>query len=528
MNKHSFIIIGTIFLAACAPTPSPMGGMHGGHGMQATGGDSLETGAFLPGENIDIASLPAAKPSTPIDVKDGDTVQLDPTLVRTTIKGKEIAMYGYNGQIPGPLLRVPQGATLTVNVHNGIDQTTTVHWHGLRLDSRFDGAAGLTQDEIPVGGSFEYTITVPDEGIYWYHTHVREDLQQPAGLYGNIVVTPKNPTAYAPANREEALAISDVLLEQDGGLAPFGRTKPDKTLMGRFGNVMLVNAKTSYASNVSKGEVVRYFLTNVSSTRTFRIDFGGAAMKMVGGDNGRYEREHTVESVTLSPSERAIVDVFFENAGTYAITHRTPDRSYALGAVTVGPEDASPSYASEFKELRANDDVISDVDRFRESFSKPVDHTLVLDMSMMGGMNHGGMMMGEIPADGIEWEDNGMSAMPMGDMAQWKLMDEETGAVNEKLTYEAKVGDILKIRIVNKKDSMHPMQHPIHFHGQRFLVLSDDDVATDNFVWKDTVLVPAGHTVDILLDVSNPGDWMFHCHIAEHLGSGMMGVLVVE
>jgi len=148
----------------------------------------------------------------------------------------------------------------------------------------------------------------------------------------------------------------------------------------------------------------------------------------------------------------------------------------------------------------------------------------------MGAMNgHGGMMMGEIPADGIEWEDSAgmMNDSMMGNMMKWKLVDQATGASNENLTYIANVGDKLKIRIMNKKDSPHPMQHPIHFHGQRFLVLSDNGVTTSNFVWKDTVLVPAGHTIDILLDVSNPGDWMFHCHIAEHLGSGMMGLLKV-
>jgi FtsP/CotA-like multicopper oxidase with cupredoxin domain len=72
------------------------------------------------------------------------------------------------------------------------------------------------------------------------------------------------------------------------------------------------------------------------------------------------------------------------------------------------------------------------------------------------------------------------------------------------------------------------MQHPIHFHGQRFLVLSDNGIENNDLVWKDTTLVPAGHTVDILLDVTNPGDWMFHCHIAEHLSNGMMGLLKVQ
>ena len=84
------------------------------------------------------------------------------------------------------------------------------------------------------------------------------------------------------------------------------------------------------------------------------------------------------------------------------------------------------------------------------------------------------------------------------------------------------VGDKVKIRIFNDPNSMHAMQHPIHFHGQRFLILSRNGVTNTNLVWKDTVLVPAGQTVDILLDASNPGTWMAHCHIAEHLESGMM------
>ena len=94
--------------------------------------------------------------------------------------------------------------------------------------------------------------------------------------------------------------------------------------------------------------------------------------------------------------------------------------------------------------------------------------------------------------------------------------------------WKFKVGDVVKVRIINEEDSAHPMQHPIHFHGQRFLVLSDNGVPNTNLVWKDTTLVPIGHEVDILFDISNPGEWMFHCHIAEHLSNGMMGMFKVS
>ena len=105
----------------------------------------------------------------------------------------------------------------------------------------------------------------------------------------------------------------------------------------------------------------------------------------------------------------------------------------------------------------------------------------------------------------------------------WQLIDRETGATNGDISWKFTVGDRVKIRLVNEKDSDHPMPHPFHIHGAgRFLVLSKDGVTEPNLAWKDTVLVLAGQTVDILLDVTNPGRWMSHCHIAEHNQSGMM------
>ncbi|HEV2927711.1 MAG TPA: multicopper oxidase domain-containing protein, partial [Propionibacteriaceae bacterium] len=105
----------------------------------------------------------------------------------------------------------------------------------------------------------------------------------------------------------------------------------------------------------------------------------------------------------------------------------------------------------------------------------------------------------------------------------WKLIDRETGAEGHAIAWAFTVGDRVKIRLVNEMDSDHPMHHPFHLHGAgRFLVLARDGVAEPNLVWKDTVLVRTGQTVDILFDITNPGLWMAHCHIAEHMQSGMM------
>ena len=111
----------------------------------------------------------------------------------------------------------------------------------------------------------------------------------------------------------------------------------------------------------------------------------------------------------------------------------------------------------------------------------------------------------------------------------WILKDNATGKqlniTNNIL--EMKLGDIKKIRLYNDPNSAHPMQHPIHIHGLRFLVLDQDGKVNNNMGWKDTVLVPTGSTVDILLVADNPGLWHMHCHIAEHLGAGMETVVKV-
>jgi FtsP/CotA-like multicopper oxidase with cupredoxin domain len=106
---------------------------------------------------------------------------------------------------------------------------------------------------------------------------------------------------------------------------------------------------------------------------------------------------------------------------------------------------------------------------------------------------------------------------------RWKLVDRSTGDENHSIAWRFAVGDRVKIRLVNEMDSDHPMHHPFHIHGAgRFLVLARDGVVEPNLVWKDTVLVRTGETVDIVLDVTNAGRWMAHCHIAEHHESGMM------
>ena len=153
----------------------------------------------------------------------------------------------------------------------------------------------------------------------------------------------------------------------------------------------------------------------------------------------------------------------------------------------------------------------------RRSHSASTDRTRTITVTTTHGARR--------RAGGIEWEDDMVEVNRMTTPAnmRWKLIDRATGAENHAIDWRFRVGDRVKIRLVNEMDSDHPMHHPFHIHGAgRFLVLARDGVAEPNLVWKDTVLVRTGETVDILLEVTNPGVWMAHCHIAEHHESGMM------
>jgi FtsP/CotA-like multicopper oxidase with cupredoxin domain len=110
--------------------------------------------------------LPEAVATHVIDLADGDTVELRIAPVAKRIGDATVRMLAYDGSIPGPTLRVREGSELVVDVANDGDLEATVHWHGLRLDNRYDGTHE-TQAPIPVGGSFSYRIEFPDPGVYW-------------------------------------------------------------------------------------------------------------------------------------------------------------------------------------------------------------------------------------------------------------------------------------------------------------------------------------------------------------------------
>jgi FtsP/CotA-like multicopper oxidase with cupredoxin domain len=529
-----------------------------------------------------------------------------------------------------------------------------VHWHGLRLENKYDGVPHETQAPIPVGGDFTYRIQFPDAGLYWYHPHIREDYTQELGLYGNILVTPSLPDYWPPADRDFILTVDDLLVEE-GRIAPFSPTETSYAAMGRFGNVFLTSGEPDLNLTARVGEVVRLWLTNTANTRVFNLTVPGARLKQVGGDSGRVEREELVEGVVLAPSERAVVDVLVDKPGELHLEHHTPDRTYQLASVTVAGDGRGSVAAGAFEVLRRAPELAAEREQLDAWLAAPPDKVLALvaqmddpaampagagpvtyacpmhpevtsqepgrcpkcgmkllatqapaatayacpmhpevvsdqpghcpkcgmkllataapasyvcpmhpevtsdqpgrcpkcgmkllaaesvpkpeaahdpaTMDAHGGHaadhdHHGeGEGHGHGAAEGIEWEDDMVEVNRLTTTAtmHWRFLDRTSGADSATIDWHFTVGDRVKLRLVNEMDSDHPMHHPFHLHGAgRFLVLSRDGTTEPNLVWKDTVLVRTGQVVDILFDVSNPGLWMAHCHIAEHMQSGMM------
>jgi suppressor of ftsI len=497
------------------------------------------------------AVIPTVVPHRFVELPDGGTLDLFAGLVRKTIKGREITMLAFNGQHPGPLIKVNQGSTIFVNFTNNTPFPSAVHWHGVRLDNRFDGVPGITQDPVAPGETFRYQIYFQDAGIYWYHPHHREDIQQELGLAGNILISPKESAYYNPVDREEIIMVDDFLLSE-GKPVPFGSEAANYALMGRFGNLLLINGEPEYELKVEKNEVVRFYFTNAANTRTFNLSFSRKEVgdtksstlpiKVVASDLSKFMQETMVKNITLAPAERYVVEVLFDEPGEYTlknhvqgINHRMGtfmEERTVLGTVYVSEASVKSIHYLSFRQLKANDDVVKEINKYSHLFDRQPDHQLrlTLQIDSLPPAIEQSMLFDRAYFNPVEWT----GTMPRMNWAtdtkqlEWILQDVDNNSENMEIKWDFKVGEVVKIRIHNDANAFHAMQHPLHIHGQRFLVLEQNGVPNDNLVWKDTVLLPTGSTTDILLELSNPGQWMVHCHIAEHLESGMKFVFNVE
>ncbi|MBC8133772.1 MAG: multicopper oxidase family protein, partial [Deltaproteobacteria bacterium] len=239
-------------------------------------------------------------------------IESRPAQIALRAGGPEITMWTYDGLIPGPLIRAKRGDKLTVRFRNSLPDSSTIHWHGVRVPNPMDGSH-VTQAHVSPGGEFVYAFDLVDAGTFWYHPHHQSNKQVGFGLYGPLVVDARDepPGLGSPA----IIVLSDVTLDASGKLAPYDEGGIEAGKRGREGSIVLVNGRTRPTVTVPINSRQRWLLVNASRNRFFRIALQGHALTRIGGDGGFLEQPLAdLPDLMLGPGERG--DVVFIPTGT--------------------------------------------------------------------------------------------------------------------------------------------------------------------------------------------------------------------
>ncbi len=426
----------------------------------------------------------------------------------TLASGLTVPMWTYNGIVPGPRIEANVGDTVRIRFRNLLPDDTTIHWHGVRVPADMDGVARLS-GPVASGETTTYTFVVPDAGTFWYHPHVRADEQVERGLYGAFIVHGPDE---APAHSSQTLVLDDLLLDQAGELPTFEDVSPIEAMVGRQGDVLLVNGRAHPLLELSAAGRHHLRLINVATSRYFRLSLPGYRVTQIATDGGLLPTPRLVETLMLVPGERA--EVLVESLS--AKPSDTPLRllPYERGHETGGGPEATVMTIRSTAEIVNHLDDMPERLRDIEPLPEPaLRRRLVLGESGGAGPgghgDHGAPSREEAPEEAVEGEPptfsiNGRS-FPVGEPFMSTLETVEEWAV------------------VNDTE----MDHPFHVHGFRFQLV--DATGAPERAYRDTVNVPAKTTVRLRMRLEDhPGRWMFHCHILEHAERGMMGEFEVS
>jgi FtsP/CotA-like multicopper oxidase with cupredoxin domain len=401
------------------------------------------------------------------------------------LPGKRTVAWTYNGALPGPRLEARVGDKVVVNFRNSLPEPTTIHWHGLRIPAEMDGTAAM-QSPIPPGGTFQYVFELRDAGTFWYHPHVRSDSQVEKGLYGAIVVRGDQEPGAAV---EHVLVLDDVWLNEDGTAAAGDMNTP---MLGRQGNVLLVNGRPRPIAQVRAGERQRWRFINAANARFFRLAIPDHKLTLVGVDGGLLEAPSEVDELLLTPGER--VGVLFTPTSAPGSQSELVTLPYERGHMTGMLPTAN-------------------VMRLRYS----------PEAALTPGPLPGSLRVIAPNPEGsrirtFKLTEDGMPGMD----PTFRI----NGQAHPDITrLEAKLGETEVWEVENASE----MDHPFHLHGFFFQVLSRAGTPEPFRAWKDTVNVPARTTVRLSVRFDGfPGVWMYHCHILEHAERGMTGELNVS
>lgn len=463
----------------------------------------IQAGAAYALAALSRPALGAGRPDGP----DALTTTLRPGPAHVRMVGDEFPeteVWTYDGIEPGPVLRVRQGTPFRATVENQLAETTTVHWHGIRLPNAMDGVPGLTQKPIAPGEHFDYAFIPPDAGTYWYHSHDDSLVQMGRGLSGALIVEEAEPLE---VDRELLWTVQDWRLTPDAQIAPGFHNRMEEAMDGRVGNTVTINGLVPDAVRVRAGERVRLRLLNAAIARIMALQFEGHRPVIVALDGQPCEpHEPKNGRILLGPAMRAdvMLDMQGEPGRSYRVVDDFYDRlAYTLVHLSYDPATPLRSHPSDAP-VRLPPNPVP-----RPDLATAAVHEVRLQGGMMGGMGTmGGGMTGM--GGGTAWAINGQSMTGDGSAGMPPLFQIPRGH-----------SCILDMR----NDTA--WWHPMHLHGHSFQVLDRDGAPVPHDVWGDTVLVRPRERVRVAFVADNPGDWMFHCHVMEHQVGGLMTIIRV-
>ncbi|AOY70808.1 copper oxidase multicopper oxidase family protein [Arthrobacter sp. ZXY-2] len=440
--------------------------------------------------------------------RDG-VLELDLTAApaRVRVGEREASVQAFNGSLPGPTLRARAGDTIRVTMRNGLQAPTNLHVHGLHVSPQ--GNSDNPFVSIDPGGSFDYEFALPGDhppGTYWYHPHRHGHVagQVAAGLYGAIVVEDSDPV---PVTRDRVLVVSDLSLDASGNLAEVDQMQQ---MMGREGELVLVNGQLRPQLRAAPGERERWRLINACPSRYLRLGLEGQGVRLLSRDLGRLPIPEDVTEVVLAPGNR--IELLVETRqGASALTAAPVDRGNMNGMMggamrganvpggdpvelltlaVSGSADADPGPVPEGRPLRdlRNEPVIA---------ARTLDFAMGMNGNMGRGMGNGQGAMMAFTINGREFDPERLDeSVAAGTVEEWILTNSS------------------------------PMDHPIHLHVWPMQIVQDGDRDVTEPKWQDVVNVPARSKVKVRVAFDDfAGRTVIHCHILDHEDQGMMATV---
>jgi len=489
--------------------------------------------AFLAGA-VGVALMPAL-PNARTAVDSGRrTLLATPATFALSPDGHPISgAWGYDGRVPGPVLRYRQGERLRILLRNDLPQPTTIHWHGIRLPNAMDGVPHLTQAPVRPGDTFEYQFDLPDAGTYWYHSHLNGPEQVARGLAGALIV--EEPEPY-PVDQELIWVLDDWRLTGDGTVREDFANFHDVSHAGRIGNTVTVNGRLPHETVVRPGERLRLRLINAANARIFSLSFADLPVFVIALDGQPVAPHEPVGGrVVLGPGMR--VDMVLDCVGGRGRAVDVRDDFYAgldfsLMRLALRGDPLRKTPSSMPPPLPRNpvaEPVLEEAIRHDVAFGGGMGGMMGGDMGGMMGGGMGGMMgggMGGMMGGGMGGMMGGGMGGMMEDAMAWTVNGERvrTDRHDHPPLFTLDRGQTCRL-VYHNDTAWH---HPIHVHGHHFRVLSRNGKPEPYQPLHDTVLMSPGDIVETAFVADNPGDWMFHCHIQEHQAGGMMGLIRVR